>query len=198
MRYYPVPNISFWFCRHGKESCVRFYPDCHKIQSRSQVFRLIWRDQVVWKPVQHAHQSERNGKRVHSTQVYRIRIQTNILYTHVLYPITEWLFHRPLLTKEILPDILGQSKSSRSELSFIPDRNTPDQTSSHHKVIIFVVGGFTYEESRAVSVANRKNGCHVVLGGTSLLTFDSYMEEMKKGSLNRWWWWRVFASLLLE
>ena len=29
---------------------------------------------------------------------------------------------RPLLTKEILPDISGQSRSSRSELTFIPER----------------------------------------------------------------------------
>ena len=55
-----------------------------------------------------------------------------------------------------------------------------------HKIILFIVGGFTYEESRAVCLANKQmKNCQAVLGGTSLLNFDSFMEEMKTGSLSR-------------
>ena len=48
------------------------------------------------------------------------------------------------------------------------------------KVILFFVGGITYEETRAVAMFNRDNGTNVVIGGTSILNFDNHMESVRE------------------
>ena len=60
------------------------------------------------------------------------------------------------------------------EMSGIESGNVPN------KIVIFFVGGVTYEETRAVYMANKDlPNCNVVIGGTSLLNFDSFLDEAK-------------------
>ncbi len=80
--------------------------------------------------------------------------------------------HQPLLTKEMLPDIIrGQMR---------PDLTYLSQPKKRGRVVIFIVGGVTYEESRAVHIFNRDNGSNVVLGGTSILNYDEFVNSVKE------------------
>ena len=47
-------------------------------------------------------------------------------------------------------------------------------------MIVFVIGGVTYEESRAVAMFNKENGSNIVLGGTSILNYDSFMQSINE------------------
>ena len=48
------------------------------------------------------------------------------------------------------------------------------------KTVIFVIDGFTYEETRAVYMANKElPNSNTIIGGTSLLNFDTFMDEAK-------------------
>ena len=48
------------------------------------------------------------------------------------------------------------------------------------KTVIFIIGGFTYEETRAVYMANKElPNSNTIIGGTGLLNFDSFLEEAK-------------------
>eukprot|EP00049_Salpingoeca_infusionum_P016383 m.334315 g.334315 ORF g.334315 m.334315 type:complete len:233 (-) comp16070_c1_seq2:311-1009(-) len=51
----------------------------------------------------------------------------------------------------------------------------------YQDVIVFMVGGYTYEEVKAVEEFNEANrDMRVVLGGTSILNFKSYCRELLK------------------
>ena len=80
--------------------------------------------------------------------------------------------HQPLITKEFLPDIIRGKQRS--------DFNYLRQVEATNKVIVFVIGGVTYEESRAVAMFNKENGSNVVLGGTSILNYDSFMQSINE------------------
>lgn len=83
--------------------------------------------------------------------------------------------HRPLLTKDILPDIL--KCKARADLSYL----TPGHygvVDASKKIVIFVVGGITYEETRAVYNLNKEQGSNIIIGGTSVLNYDQFMDEM--------------------
>lgn len=81
--------------------------------------------------------------------------------------------HIPLITKEFLPDFVRGKK--REDFHYEkPPIDVPA------KVILFFVGGITYEETRAVAMFNRDNGTNVVIGGTSILNFDNHMEFMRE------------------
>ena len=95
--------------------------------------------------------------------------------------------HQPLITKEILPDILkGKLRSDMKYLeghssdTLNESSNGIDSKQTPRKTVIFIIGGFTYEEARAVYIANRElPNCNTIIGGTSLINFDSFMEEAK-------------------
>ena len=84
--------------------------------------------------------------------------------------------HQPLITKEILPDIIRGKQRS--------DFNYLRQAEPTAKVIVFVIGGLTYEETRAVSMFNKDNGSNVVIGGTSILNYDDFMHLVHESTSN--------------
>ena len=58
--------------------------------------------------------------------------------------------------------------------------NGMDSNQIPKKTVIFVIGGFTYEEARAVYMANKElPNSNTILGGTGLLNFDTFMDEVK-------------------
>ena len=95
--------------------------------------------------------------------------------------------HQPLITKEILPDIL--KGKHRADMKYIEDNtfevisdpsNGIDSRQIPKKIVIFIIGGFTYEETRAVYMSNKElPNCNAIIGGTSLINFDSFKEEAK-------------------
>lgn len=80
--------------------------------------------------------------------------------------------HQPLISKEILPDIIRGKQ--RTDLNYLR------QAESTNKVIVFIIGGLTYEETRAVAMFNKENASNVVIGGTSILNFDSFMHSVNE------------------
>ena len=61
--------------------------------------------------------------------------------------------------------------------------NGLDSTQIPKKTVIFIIGGFTYEETRAIYMANKElPNCNTIIGGTSLINFDSFLEEAKAAS----------------
>ena len=86
--------------------------------------------------------------------------------------------HQPFLTKDILPDILKGRQ--RSDLNYLRQ----PETSATAKVIVFIVGGVTYEESCSIAMFNKDNGSNVVIGGTSILNYDLFMDSMKEACIS--------------
>ncbi|KFM76608.1 Vacuolar protein sorting-associated protein 45, partial [Stegodyphus mimosarum] len=83
--------------------------------------------------------------------------------------------HTPLL-KEILEDIVkGKLKeSSYPYLSGTQLRERPQD------IIVFYIGGVTYEESLTVHQINRQSlGIRVLLGGSTIHNFTSFLNEIK-------------------
>ena len=80
--------------------------------------------------------------------------------------------HTPLL-KRILDDCL---KNKLKSTSF------PMIGSSSGKVntiVAFIIGGFTYEEAFAVQQLNSTLGSQIILGGTSILNSQSFIEQIE-------------------
>ncbi|XP_046400019.1 vacuolar protein sorting-associated protein 45 [Ischnura elegans] len=83
--------------------------------------------------------------------------------------------HSPLL-KETLEDLI---KGRLREDSY-PHLGNVQLSKRPQDIIVFVVGGVTYEESLAVHQLNSSLcGVNIVLGGTTIHNFDSFMEEVK-------------------
>jgi hypothetical protein len=86
--------------------------------------------------------------------------------------------HRPFLSKEILPDLIrGRMRNDLEYIGGVVD-------SGSRPIVVFVIGGITYEETRAVHFVNKEFGSNVVIGGTSILNFDAYLEELKTSCNN--------------
>ena len=83
--------------------------------------------------------------------------------------------HVPLL-KDIL-DELFKGRLSESEFPYAGSSQMSERPSD---VIVFIVGGTTYEEVAYVASLNTSNmATRVLLGGTSILNFSSFCDEVK-------------------
>ncbi|KAG8235512.1 hypothetical protein J437_LFUL015746 [Ladona fulva] len=83
--------------------------------------------------------------------------------------------HNPVL-KDTLEDLLkGKLREDiYPYLGNIHMARRPDN------IVVFMVGGVTYEESLAVHQLNNNNQrINIVLGGTAVHNFDSFIEEVK-------------------
>lgn len=48
-------------------------------------------------------------------------------------------------------------------------------------VLVFIVGGVTYEESKFVAQMNESvQGCHIMLGGTTILNSKDFVRDLTK------------------
>lgn len=81
------------------------------------------------------------------------------------------------LLKEILDDLARQ----RLKTNFFPYLGTVQLNEKPRKIIIFFVGGITYEEALAVHNYNKQNldQSTVILGGTQIHNFFSYLRELE-------------------
>ena len=80
--------------------------------------------------------------------------------------------HTPLL-KRILDDCL---KNKLKPTSFPTIGNGGGKVNT---IVAFIIGGFTYEEAFAVHQLNTTLGSQIVLGGTSILNSQSFMEQIE-------------------
>ena len=85
--------------------------------------------------------------------------------------------HQPFISKDLLPDIFRGRQ--RNDLNYL---RQPE--SAPAKIIVYIIGGVTYEETRAIAMFNKDNGSNVVIGGTSILNYDSFMESMKNACIS--------------
>lgn len=84
--------------------------------------------------------------------------------------------HVPLL-KETLEDLI-KGKLRETVYPFLGTTQGPRRVQD---VIVFMIGGVTYEESLAVHQLNRSTttgGMHIVLGGTTIHNSQSFLEEV--------------------
>ncbi len=82
--------------------------------------------------------------------------------------------HKPLLN-----EIIDMVKRNKLKDSAFPYEGR-SIANAPQDVIVFILGGVTYEESLNVAEINRVGGIRVVLGGTSVLNSDSFITEIAK------------------
>jgi len=83
--------------------------------------------------------------------------------------------HSPLL-KQIAEDCV---KNKLKSTSFPILGNSGDSGRPVKTIIIFVIGGFTYEEAYAVHQLNTQLGIQALLGGTSVLNSRAFVEQVE-------------------
>ena len=82
--------------------------------------------------------------------------------------------HSPLL-KQLAEDVVRGKLRAATFPSLTPtDTSRPAAT-----VIVFVIGGFTYQEAHAVYQLNSQLGAQVLLGGTSVLNSAAFVEQVE-------------------
>ena len=110
-----------------------------------------------------------------TASVYSLKTYTFLHNNNEVFSGAENVYtqHEPLITKELLPDIVRGRQ--RTDLTYL---RTPVEVPN--KVILFMIGGVTYEETRAVATFNKDHGSNVVIGGTAIHNFDSFMANMQE------------------
>jgi len=96
-----------------------------------------------------------------------------------------------LLIKLLISSVVMDSHTSFSTIFFVPTRPSgaaapaAQSTASGvtRRVLVFVLGGVTYSELRAVAELKRElpAGLEVVLGGTSILTARRLINSLRPG-----------------
>ncbi|GJQ67954.1 hypothetical protein Trydic_g16711 [Trypoxylus dichotomus] len=82
--------------------------------------------------------------------------------------------------KPLLHDILEDLMKSRLKENLYRYVNAPGSNGRYQDIIVFIIGGATYEESLAVHTINKKYpGTHVILGGTTIHNSHSFLEEVR-------------------
>jgi len=81
--------------------------------------------------------------------------------------------HSPLL-KQITEDCI---KHKLRPASF-PALGPVDPSNPVKSCVVFLIGGFTYQEAHAISQLNTSLGVQVVLGGTSVLNSSAFVEQV--------------------
>lgn len=82
------------------------------------------------------------------------------------------------LLKEILEEVFKGRPLDPNYPTFgseLPFRRPPQE------VVVFIIGGATYEEATAVHQLNTQ-GYKIVLGGTTILNFDSFLNEVQEAT----------------
>jgi vacuolar protein sorting-associated protein 45 len=90
--------------------------------------------------------------------------------------------HVPVLMETIQSVMKGKLKTS--DYPFVPGSTasqTPHEINVPSEVIVFMVGGVTYEEATKISEFNQanKNKIQVILGGSTVHNSTSFLEELK-------------------
>ena len=82
--------------------------------------------------------------------------------------------------KPLLHSVLDQLSKNTLPENIFPFEKGSRTKAPHQDVIIFMVGGATFEEAATVHQFNSSNNFRVILGGTSLLNSSSFIECLKE------------------
>ncbi|KAK9740926.1 hypothetical protein RND81_03G071600 [Saponaria officinalis] len=84
--------------------------------------------------------------------------------------------HQPLLFQTM--ENISKGRLKDVDYPFV---GTHFQQGRPHDVVIFIVGGTTYEESRAVALLNASNsGIRFILGGTTILNSKGFLKDLEE------------------
>eukprot|EP01033_Poteriospumella_lacustris_P009623 gene9623-6887_t len=88
--------------------------------------------------------------------------------------------HQPLLSQTIANAVNGKIKDTQYP-ALVVGGGTPQASTRPTEIIVFVVGGTTYEEAAKVAEFNNANpGMRVLLGGSCILNSKAFLEEVQK------------------
>jgi len=93
--------------------------------------------------------------------------------TRGLSEVTNVLTQHEPLVKYIAKDLLIKGRLSENTYPFIEGTPTKPNT-----VIIFVVGGITYEEALHINNLNKENNANIILGGTYIHSNKSFLDDL--------------------
>lgn len=83
--------------------------------------------------------------------------------------------YRPNIAK-VIEEVRRDNKLKESEFAFCGERYRGEPP---RRIIVFFVGGVTYDEAMEVDTINKSSaGLRVVIGGTSILSFKTFKEEI--------------------
>ena len=88
--------------------------------------------------------------------------------------------HEPLVTEVI--DLLVKGRLKETNFPFLGNslRDRPQE------IIVFFVGGATYEEAQAISSLNSSNpGVRIILGGTTIHNCKSFLQEASRSAVGK-------------
>eukprot|EP00227_Mantoniella_beaufortii_P017677 CAMPEP_0197586184 /NCGR_PEP_ID=MMETSP1326-20131121/8240_1 /TAXON_ID=1155430 /ORGANISM="Genus nov. species nov., Strain RCC2288" /LENGTH=572 /DNA_ID=CAMNT_0043150777 /DNA_START=220 /DNA_END=1938 /DNA_ORIENTATION=- len=84
--------------------------------------------------------------------------------------------HQPLLVQTL--ENLSKGKMKETDYPFVNAAHGP-KDAKPQDVLVFVIGGVTYEEARFVAQMNEYGqGFHITLGGTTILNSRSFLQDM--------------------
>ncbi|CEM25368.1 unnamed protein product [Vitrella brassicaformis CCMP3155] len=90
--------------------------------------------------------------------------------------------HKSLLATTL--ELLLKGKLKETQYPFVPTtHSTASGAASRDKpseVIVFVVGGATFEEARDVAHLNAQGGCRIILGGTTVHNTKSFLADISQ------------------
>jgi vacuolar protein sorting-associated protein 45 len=89
--------------------------------------------------------------------------------------------HQPLLSQTLANAASGKIKDSQYPSLVFGGGNPPQAASRPTEIIVFIIGGATYEEAARVTEFNNNNsGMRVYLGGSCILNSKSFLDEVQK------------------
>ncbi|RWS00942.1 vacuolar protein sorting 45-like protein [Dinothrombium tinctorium] len=80
----------------------------------------------------------------------------------------------------VIKDIIEELAKGRLKASHYPYLGTIQLTDKPSEIIVFMIGGTTYEESLAIYNLNKTlSGVKIILGSTSVHNFTSFLKEIR-------------------
>lgn len=92
--------------------------------------------------------------------------------------------YRPSLAKTI-DEIRKGNKFKESDFAYSSERPRVIKDEPPKKLIVFVVGGITYDEALLADQTNRSSNIQVIVGGTSIHNFKSFKDEVTHAILRK-------------
>mmetsp|Transcript_53053 Transcript_53053/g.115821 ORF Transcript_53053/g.115821 Transcript_53053/m.115821 type:complete len:613 (-) Transcript_53053:596-2434(-) len=162
--------VLLYSLRYEKHSANRIKQFCEEIGPDGA--------QVVQRMLQHYGAAMRSGDLFSNNSwlaVTKKSLQRNIKGVQNVY--TQ---HSPHLA-QILESVLKGALAENAYPYMGTEPATPSKRKAPTEIIVFMIGGTTYEEARYVAEMNSANpGVHVTLGGTTIHNSQSFLQELMK------------------
>jgi vacuolar protein sorting-associated protein 45 len=86
--------------------------------------------------------------------------------------------HQPLLVQTL--ENLYKGKMKESDYPYVSTTHGA-RDAKPQDVLVFIIGGVTYEEAKFVAQMNESGqGCHITLGGTTILNSKDFVSDLTK------------------